>query len=232
MAKTCCVHCFADKHIQQFIQDLNGIGDCDYCGATQAHVGLTSEVGEFIRDCLKKAYQDVDSACIPYESAEGGYLAGTDVIDILLDDMGILSGDPADKGYDLLSDLLTDSGPSPWDVQDGANDWLLGGEALLVERGFWSEDNVELTSWEQFKLHVKHSARFFDLGRPTRKTMLHPIGQLLDELSTTLPRGSLLYRARILGQRPSTGWSAQDELGPPPANGVRANPNSDQNGPV
>ncbi len=217
MTKRCCANCFSDEHIQRFIKDLDEIGNCDYCAATQVHTGLTNEVGEFLREGLEKAYQDVDSAGIPYDSAEGGYLTGTSVIDVLLDELSILSEDSTAKAYDLLKDLLSDGGPSPREIQRGADDWLSGGDALLVERGFWSDDDAELTSWRQFKRHIKYFARFFDLGRPTRRTMLQAVGQLMNEVATVLSRGSLLYRARVLEKRPTAGWSAQDELGPPPA---------------
>ena len=219
----CCEKCFDEEHIIELIKEFGTKGDCDYCSGTDVYIADLSDVGEFIRECIGKAYEDVDASGLYWDPEEKVNTAGQSIEEILIDEYSIFSEEiiEADEQTKLLGDLLSESGPSWSDLKDGDADPLDGGSAILVLRDeFYGPDSNKYEySWQAFKHSVKHHARFFDLGeaQDKRDQILEPVLLLLDEQSIPLVTGTTLWRAREEGQKlPHTAKEIQNELGPPP----------------
>lgn len=229
----CCEKCFDDEYIKQFIVDDNKKGDCDYCGNSDVFVVDTSEVGQFIREGLTRAYEKVDDSGVYWDSEEKVYTAGEYACDLLIDTHCIFSDEVSSKQNELLNDLLSDSGPSYSDIKDGDYDDLDGGLALLVLKDsyFGPDENKYEYSWNTFRYMVKHYARFFDFEEAffNRAQLLEPIWELFEDMTQNLPAGSSLWRARVAenNERPKQADKIRKELGPPPlgkANNNRMSP--------
>jgi hypothetical protein len=219
----CCELCFDEEHIINFIKDFNTKGDCDYCSSKDVYIADLSDVGEFIRECIGKAYENVDASGLYWDPEEKEYTAGQFIDDILIDEYSIFSEEKlnVDEQRKLLDDILSESGPSWRDIKHGAVDPLDGGSTLLVLRDEFHgpDSNKYEYSWQAFKHSAKHHARFFDLGQAEdkREAILEPVLLLLDEQSITLPTGTTLWRVREEGpDLPKTAKEIQNELGPPP----------------
>jgi hypothetical protein len=225
----CCEKCFDDKYIKQFIVDDNNKGDCDYCGSSGVFVADTSEVGQFIREGLNRAYENVDDSGVYWDSEEKVYTAGEYACDLLIDTHCIFSDEVSSKQDELLNDLLSDSGPSYSDIKDGDYDDLDGGLALLVlkDNYFGPDENKYEYSWYTFRYMVKHYARFFDFEEAffNRAQLLEPIWELFEDMTQNLPTGSSLWRARIAenNERPKQADKIRKELGPPPLGKAKNN---------
>lgn len=107
----CCEKCFDDKYITQFIINEKHKGHCNYCGSRKVYIADTSDVGQFIREGISRAYENVDNSGFYWDSEEKAYTAGEHVSDLLVYTHCIFSEKVEDKQDDLLNDLLSDSGP-------------------------------------------------------------------------------------------------------------------------
>ncbi|MGV8058638.1 MAG: RES domain-containing protein [Smithellaceae bacterium] len=218
----CCEQCFDEEHIIEFIKEFGTKGDCDYCSGTDVYIADLSDVGKFIRECINKAYEDVNESGLYWDPEEKVNTAGQSIEEILIDEYSIFSEEiiEADEQSKLLGDLLSKSGPSWRDLKDGDSDPLDGGSAILVLRDeFYGPDSNKYEySWQAFKQSVKHHARFFDLGQAQdRDAILEPVLLLLDDQSITLPLETTLWRAREEGTDiPKSAKEIQKALGPPP----------------
>ena len=219
----CCEQCFDEEHIIEFIKELETKGDCDYCSGKDVDIANLSDVGEFIRECISKAYEDVNKSGFYWDPEEKEFTAGEGIEDILIYEYSVFSDERlnVDEQRELLHDLLSESGPSWRDIKHGAFDPLDGGATILVLRDeFYGPDSNKYEySWQAFKHSVKHHARFFDLGQAEdrRDAILEPVLLLLDEQSIAVPAGTTLWRAREEGQKlPLSAKEIQNELGPPP----------------
>lgn len=56
----CCEACFNDEYISAFIQKNGEPGDCPYCKSKNVFVCDTESVGDFIKDGLRRAYEEAD----------------------------------------------------------------------------------------------------------------------------------------------------------------------------
>lgn len=219
----CCVNCFSDEFIVEFIESTESLGNCEYCESENINVSDTAYVGDFIRDGLIRGYEPIDNSGLYRDPEEKCYTGGSDALEILYD-LGVLSEEifNSSKDEELLKDLIYDSGPSHSDIAGGADDWLDEGKALLVVKDefFGERDNKFNSAWNRFKYHVKHYARFFEFERDShnREDFLAPITELTQKMEATLEKGTLLWRARIAKMEiPDTPEAVQIALGPPPA---------------
>lgn len=218
----CCVNCFADESIVEFIVSNEKLGTCEYCESTNVHVSDTEFVGEFIREGLARGYESVDASGLYYDPEDKCYTGGTDVFEIL-NNLEVLSESIFDLGKDeeLLQDLISDSGPSYHDISEGADDWLDGGSALLVIKNeyYGDQDNKFIYAWNRFKYQVRHFARFFEFEGDyhNKEEFLAPITELTQKMEAMLKKGTLLWRARIAqADIPNAIEDLQNALGPPP----------------
>lgn len=55
----CCEKCFSNKYLKEYILSERNVGKCDYCNSNGVNIISTGEIGAYIRECLKKAYEDM-----------------------------------------------------------------------------------------------------------------------------------------------------------------------------
>ena len=55
----CCEKCFSNKYLKEYILSERNVGKCDYCNSNGVNIISTGEIGAYIRECLKKAYEDI-----------------------------------------------------------------------------------------------------------------------------------------------------------------------------
>lgn len=212
--KHCCVNCFQDDDIREFINGLANVGDCDYCGSRGAHAGLLATVGNFVRQGLARAYGNASHVEVR-DYRDEDYLNRSSATRVLEDNAGIVeSAREASLARDLLNAFDTEA--SRWDSV-----WLEDGDALIVpNRGFCDfygivENDYE-SAWNTFKSTVMHEMRFFDIG-VQRQDLIAPVSNLFPDLGGTLETNTTVYRARVADERwPETPWEFQQALGPAP----------------
>jgi len=218
----CCIECFEEPVIKEFIESEGQHGECEYCDSQNVFVSDTETVGNFIREGLARAYEHVESAGVYWDSESKEYTAGETVDEILFHDEPIFSEKLFNQNNEttLVNDLMADSAPNWRDSADGADDWLDGGSALIVPRNdFYGPDhNKYKESWESFKEHVKFHGRFFNFSDDdSREALLGPVTEFFPKLEGTLHKDTTLFRARIVsGVLPNDEWELQDALGPAP----------------
>jgi hypothetical protein len=139
----CCENCFDEEFIREFIKESEEKGNCDYCSGKDVYIAELSDVGEYIRKCIGKAYEDVDESGLYWDSEEKEYTAGKFIEEILLFEYAIFPEEQldADKQKMLLSDLLSESGPSWGERKDGAFDPLVDGNLLVLRDEFYGPDS-------------------------------------------------------------------------------------------
>jgi hypothetical protein len=218
---SCCIKCFEDVSVRVFITNEAYLGCCDYCDSKQIPVLETWRVGKFIRDGLERAYQCFDH---PDNYHDDYFIPAEDTALNLLCDMELFSNTTLSDSnkIKLAKDLLKDSGPSHEDIKDGDEDWLENGDAKLVLRTDFPEQerNKFRASWETFKANLKYHSRFFDFsGVQSRDKLLQPIAKFFPRLEESLNVGNVLCRARSVDKKCSIQtWDLELEMGPPPAN--------------
>ena len=208
MGEYCCKNCFSDYAIKNFIELIDSVGICDYCGCKNVHICGVKEVGEFIMEGVDRHYEDAAKS-VGYESAEGGYLLPTsDIYDILNYEEDIFA-DSLDDPTLLLKDLVSWDG-TPYVRKD--------------PYGPPSGDPDEITYWDDFCKIVKSEQRFttfltldqsdqYDPGKPAT-FLFHLAKTFMPDLINTLPSGTLIYRGRI--GKEGRKFKHNDITSPPP----------------
>lgn len=215
----CCEECFAERFIKKFICEQNENADCEYCGTKDSSAADITLVGDFLREGLSRAYENMNSSGLRRD-----YFDGESVSEIVNHHEHVFSEKLYSlfKDEELLNDLISESGPDHLDYKDGEVDWLDGGAASLVTRDeFYGPDHNRFSlSWEEFKWHVKHFMRFFDSESDitTRAALLGPLTELIEKVVTTIPAGTKLWRARKGSSRvePKEPLLLQSAIGPAP----------------
>jgi hypothetical protein len=197
------------------------IGPCDYCGNKGVYICNTEVIGEFVRERLRNAYENVND--------EGRYhIAGQDVFEVLGDTEAIFSDLLLAKGKerDLFDDLMKCSRPDRRDITERDRDYFEGGEAKIVLKGFLdsADDNSFSSAWEAFQHQCKLFGCDFDFGHEakTRKGLFKVMAGLFQQqsLNKTLPRESIIWSARPVNSNfelPENPLEILKEAGPPPA---------------
>lgn len=203
-----CDACFGDIGLQQFVSENAVETACSFCGREDGEpiAAPIEDVAHYIKRCLQSEYDDAAN-CLPYESAEGGYIGVTW------------------DTYELLNDKLELELPN----DDGA---LLDAIVWRLDDMVWCEaDPFALNyaehahfSWQRFADTVKHKRRFFfaDYGAETDEETWTPgetLRRILEYarevgLFHQLQDGLRLYRARF--QEDGEHWATASQLGPPP----------------
>jgi hypothetical protein len=142
--KFCCVNCFSEPRIREFIGRDEDVGNCDYCGSEGVYIRNVEDVGEFVREGFFRKYEDAAES-VGYCSAEGGYLLPTYTIDEILIENEEIFGEALDDPQTLLEDLVNHDN-TPYVRQDP-----YGPEEPGIE---------SITSWDEFCKFVKSQRRF------------------------------------------------------------------------
>lgn len=187
----CCVNCFSDSEIQQFIKDWGNLNDCGYCGSNNIYVHEVSKVGDFIRMGIDRRYEDAANS-VAYESAEGGYQLSTkDIYDILIHEEQIFGESLVDP-YPLIEDLIHPDG-TPYVRRDPYG----------PEQG----GHKEIETWNEFCELVKRKQRFtaFLQSEDKYRDENHPssfLQKITENIKARLINyihpGEKIYRARLI----------------------------------
>jgi len=225
----CCVKCFNDENIKDYIVDYDCIGDCFYCGSINVLVIDLDLLGEYIRSCLKKGYENPYSTDIPYFLLSN-YTRS--IMDVLDQEENIFSNRLSwEIREQLVSDLLQESAPHFREItQGGIDDFEDENTELVLKDNFYRADgDFYIQTWEGFKEVVMHGNRFFDLSENQKRIeLLSTFDEFFEEMIVKVNPGKILFRARK--DIPTTLNELkiiENEIGPPPANfamNMRMNP--------
>lgn len=210
----CCVKGFDDEYIIEFIKDLDNRGNCSYCRSRNTFIADTSDVGEFIREGLHNAYENIQDSGFYLDYFE----EGSTIFDVLNFSECIFSEKISyrNKHEELCNDLLDDSGLSVRDINHGAVDLFEGGDALIVLKDelFAADENEFQFSWDIFKFRIMHNYRFH------RYEQLEILNVLFEPNITYLDSGFELWRARITSRKDFciSINKIKDYIGPAPQN--------------
>ena len=203
----CCTECFSVEEIKEFIKGNDEVGDCDYCGSEKVNVADASDVGQFIKDGVNRAYEDPANQ-VGYCSAEGGYNIEPDnLYEILVWKEGIFS-DKIDDPTKFIDESVPDE--TMHYVQR---------DPYGPSRG----DSDAIYHWEKFCKIVKTNRRYtafwpevepdYDLFQPS-EFMKSLVSDLANTHFNLLDQGTKIYRARIL--KSDKKYKHEDLTSPPP----------------
>jgi hypothetical protein len=216
-----CSCCIDDADIKNFIESEVCVLSCDFCGKVSQAGPIAAPLEDVVRFMLEAVEREYDKAvnALGWESAEGGYQGSHwDSHELLTDQLDLSL--PNDDGR--LLEILVEC--------FGDNDWC--------ERNPYSlrEDELYISSWEQFCEYIKHERRYFFLQRKAGQTesdndellspakLLQFIGETVAEygLIRTMPIESVIYRARQ--QKAGQQLKSSLDFGPPPTEyAIRSN---------
>jgi hypothetical protein len=140
-----CVNCFTDKGIREFILSNATERHCSFCGqASRKQIAVKLEtLVDHIRYSILREYDEAVN-CLPYESAEGGYIGECwDTSELLNDIIGLEL--PHDDGR-LMDSICEGLGQTDWCEADPF--------------GLSDRDHVRY-SWSNFCHVVKYERRYF-----------------------------------------------------------------------
>lgn len=163
----CCINCFSELEIQNYIELIDELGNCDYCKGINVNIADVADVGEFIREGVKQAYESIDDGTgAIYDSELKEYSEeGQKLDEILYWELSIFSENYSyEMTQELCEDLIKESGPSFSDIKHGENDWLANEHLVFKDALYGEEVTKEHISWENFKYTCKYLNRYFDLG--------------------------------------------------------------------
>lgn len=204
--RNCCENCFKDIYLKEYIRENNEIGNCDYCKSKTVRVISTKEIGTYIRECLDKAFEDIDAGTgamydsenREYYGGNGGSATSYSVKEILLENEDALEYSVINSG--LLEDIFEDSGPTDREIMQGELDKyrdIDGAQFVIINDMYGIEATKMYYSWEIFKHTIKHYNRFFDMdGFDMRKEYLQQLRPYIIEYEDIIPAGTILYRVR------------------------------------
>jgi hypothetical protein len=150
-----CSCCIDDADIKNFIESEVCVLSCDFCGKVSQAGPIAVPLEDVVRFMLEAVEREYDKAvnALGWESAEGGYQGSHwDSHELLTDQLDLSL--PNDDGR--LLEILVEC--------FGDNDWC--------ERNPYSlrEDELYISSWEQFCEYIKHERRYFFLQRKAGQT--------------------------------------------------------------
>lgn len=228
----CCEACFNDEYISAFIQKNGEPGDCPYCKSKNVFVCDTESVGDFIKDGLRRAYEEAD-----YTLVKEGLCSPLSVYDILEEEQCIFSEqlfDTDETFITLLEDLM-DSHLSARDIQHGEDRDLEYQDVYadnFVRQGdfFYDNEYEARNAWERFKYLCQHYNRFFDISpKETRERLLTSLKKVWKQVEKTVRKGTMMHRICTYGVEKYAANTELDQsdayraIGPAPYTAVKHN---------
>lgn len=216
-----CAECIDDDDIEAFIESEADQLACDFCGKSSSDNAIAAPLDAVLRFMMESIDREYDRAVnvLGWESAEGGYQGPHwDSEELLTEQIALALPNDDGRLLEILVDCL------------GDNDWCERNPYAL------REDYRYIQSWQEFCEYVKHERRYFFLqpqaGEHEREDgeLLSPprllsfISETMAEyrLTSTIPTGSIIYRARQFapGKMPVLSL----DFGPPPVErAIRSN---------
>lgn len=203
----CCINCFNAKEPQSIIEDLNQIGNCDFCQSKGVATIEPIDLRELFEPVLKY-YEPIEYGKHYLNHDDDPMDHGDQLGMLLQQDWNIFSEliESSDQ-CNLLIDVISGSTIDAHDL------WC------TVHDRWYIEPDQDRSTWYRLTSHLKNERRFFlDLNGKGIDGLIERIEGILENIEHDLPMGSRLYRARLGGQyrlgdiRPFT----KKEMGSPP----------------
>lgn len=174
----CCEKCFSNKYLKEYILSERNVGKCDYCNSNGVNIISTGEIGAYIRECLKKAYEDIENGTGAYWDSEekqycnrtGRSVAPYSIRDILVEEENVLNEAVIDTT--ILEDIFSDSGLSFEEKKQGESDVFedIDNCNLVLKDDLYGLEATKMYyTWEFFKYITKYYNRFFDIDKVARE---------------------------------------------------------------
>ena len=204
----CCEKCFSNKYLKEYILSERNVGKCDYCNSNGVNIISTGEIGAYIRECLKKAYEDIENGTGAYWDSEeklycnrtGRSVAPYSIRDILVEEENVLNEAVIDTT--ILEDIFSDSGLSFEEKKQGESDVFedIDNCNLVLKDDLYGLEATKMYyTWEFFKYITKYYNRFFDIDKDCqRRDYLKELVPYILEYDTVIKAGTIYYRARKL----------------------------------
>lgn len=211
----CCDKCFKNQDIINYILSNGVIGDCPVCGNRGVKTISLKELGQFIRECLDKAYEELDEGtgaiydsedeC--YIDADGEDAHGESVHNILIEDEDIFSSDI--NAEELLEVIFNLSAPNFREIQKGEIDKypdIHDCRYVLRDSLFGVEASEEFYDWQEFRHRTMYYNRYFDVDNDnnSRNNLLDSISIIFPAMEESLEADAILYRVRGLDELPDS----------------------------
>lgn len=193
----CCENCFSDMFLKDYIKENGETGTCDYCNSQNAHIITTKKIGEYIRECIDKAYEDIDEGTGAYYDGEIKlYLdaTGEEAIRYSFRDIVEDAFDERVENTSIIEDIFEDTNLR-YDIG-----WLgdIDDTYFVIKNNLYGKETTRMYhSWELFKYTVKYYNRFFDMGDDNnRKAYLDSLMEFLKRYEKLILSEEVFYRAR------------------------------------
>jgi hypothetical protein len=210
----CCVNCFNDKTLKDYITQSGEIGDCDFCGSQNVSCIEPSDLEELFLP-LVLLYDYVEDF-MPLEDLKEW--DGQFIWEKLNEDWDTFAFYDYAKQKELMEAIFARSA----NPKEGGFQHL---HSYVVRQGEYWGDEDEVSDklgkdWDSFCNEIKFNSRYF----PTKAIDTELLGELLPYFEHMIEAEAILFRSRISEQGVSLPCS---EMGKPPINQSqhgRANP--------
>ncbi|MCU5070046.1 RES domain-containing protein, partial [Bacillus pacificus] len=212
----CCVKCFEDVHVIEFIESKGRLGNkCDYCGAKAVLVVDTSELSEMFSR-LFKYFQETT----PYEhynpKLQDHDDVGRSLWEYLQDDWNMFNEATNEQ---LLYDIVNSN-------IDPETEEEISGTTLFSEPTDSIRHDRTADMWDTLAYDLKYRNRYFPKKNIdmyySHDWLLKELTNLFTSITTVVNPENKFYRARI------GNYSESEQLNAPPENKIlksgRANP--------
>lgn len=228
----CCEACFDDEYISAFIQKHGEIENCPYCKSKNVFVCDTENVGDFIKNGLRRAYEEAEPTLV-----KEGLCHPLSIHEILVHEQRIFSERllDLDETYITLLEELMDPHLTVRDIQHGEDRDLeyqdVFGDNFIHQGDFFYDNEYETrNAWEHFKYLCQHYNRFFDISSgETRERLLKSLGKVWKQVRKTVQKDTVMHRIRAYSIKEDNINAALDrldayrEIGPAPYTAVKHN---------
>ena len=222
----CCEKCFVNEHIIKYIKSKNQSGKCSFCGAENVNVLSFVDMGNYIIDCILKAYEDLEEGTgAEYDWGSHCYYDGSGKFPKIYSVREILNNetcfsDFAKKG-DLLDKIVEDYITSTGDPKNFFKTFSVDEQILVIKNDLtWREDSPYFRSWEEFKDIISYDYRFFDVDKDnSRQQLLDSLKPILEKHESVVQSNTSFFRSRKCSENfLGCGFvsNKNSELGPPP----------------
>lgn len=225
----CCNHCFTNEYLRDYIVDNYEMsGKCPYCKSNNSYLISTRILGDYMRDCIRKAYESYDEGTGAYHDEEEKQYCGPDgkeasiysIREILTQNEMIFSDTALNTS--LLEDLFENL-YSTREIQKGADDLYsdIDSDNWVVKNDLYGSEQTRIYhAWEGFKFIIKHYNRFFDCdGYNPKEIYLERLLPYIYDFIEEIPEGTVFYRSRLESAEihKLEDIDSYSQMGPPPA---------------
>lgn len=203
MSKLCCIDCFEDKTVKDFIQkNGSGRGFCDFCEENKRYCIEPHHLADLFSP-LVGLYERIENF-MPLEMMKE--FEGQNIAEKLIEDWGPFSNDIPDNVESLLSEIFPCYDPKEDDGID-LDGWVENSDM------FWGADDEPSLllekAWKEFCEEIINENRFF----PQKKLDLDFLNGI-PILVQDLKKGEYLFRARKSSKKQKI---SPNDMGKPPA---------------